>query len=114
MERRAYERIPLPSRVQVKFLLGNMIYPGVVTNISESGMFIGTKLSFPVGTEIDIAVILPSEEVLKIPVKVRRTITSDAFYEYEYHDSNGMGVEVLTTPHSYQQFVSDLRNTYYC
>ena len=114
MERRSYERVPVPSRVQVKFLLGNMIYPGVITNISENGMFIGTKLTFPVGTEVDIALVLPSEDVLRLPVRVRRTMKTDAFYEYEYNDHNGLGVEVLSVPLNYLRFVSDLKATYYC
>lgn len=114
MERRAYERIPIPARVQVKFLLGNMIYPGVVTNVSENGMFIGTKLSFPIGTDLEIALILPTEEVLKIPIRVKRTTKTDAFYEYEYNNYNGMGVELLSSPHRYKQFVNELRATYFC
>ena len=46
MEKRAYSRIP--ANLDARVLYGNLIYSGKVTDISEAGMFINTKVSFPV------------------------------------------------------------------
>ncbi|MBI4686791.1 MAG: PilZ domain-containing protein [Nitrospirae bacterium] len=113
MNKRLYERIAVSEKVEVRFLLGNMIYPGVISDISENGMFIGTNLHPLVGSEVDVVVLLPTKEVLKFPVRIRRAKKpGNPHADYSGHNHNGVGVELLEPPQAYKQFVNDLKSVY--
>jgi hypothetical protein len=101
MQRRAFERIP--ADLQANFFCGNTIFTGTVTNLSENGMFVKTKMCFPFDSTLEILIPL-KEEVLKVPIKVSRIEKAEDFYD-------GMGVEVLNPPQNYVEFVSRLKST---
>ncbi len=85
MDRRACERVS--TKIEAKFFYGNALYEGEITNLSENGIFISTKMCFPFEAKFEI--LIPRDEgVLKVPVKVIRIIKSDGFYD-------GMGLELL-------------------
>lgn len=100
MNRRAYERIS--TNIEAKFFYGNAISSGEITNLSESGIFINTKLCFPFESRFEIFIPLDGE-VLKILVSVSRIIKTDDFYD-------GMGVELLERPRNYLEFVRSLKS----
>lgn len=100
MQRRAFERIAADLRAN--FFCGNTIFRGTVTNLSENGMFVKTKMCFPFDSMFEILIPL-KEEVLKVPVKVSRIEKAEDFYD-------GMGVKVLNPPQNYIEFVRRLKS----
>ncbi len=100
MQRRAFERIP--TNLQTTFLSDNTSYTGTVTDLSENGMFINTRVDFPFNSRLEIRIPL-KEEILKVPVKVSRIKKTDDFYD-------GMGVELLNPPPNYLEFVNRLKS----
>ncbi|MBI4683480.1 MAG: PilZ domain-containing protein, partial [Nitrospirae bacterium] len=56
VEKRACERYP--ANLQARLFFGNMIYSGMVTNLSKNGMFVSTKVRFPVNSEFMMVVLL--------------------------------------------------------
>jgi hypothetical protein len=69
-DRRAFERYP--ANLQARLFYGNTIYSGMITNLSKSGMFVSTRVKFPVNSEFVMVVNLNNRS-MKIPVKVRRS-----------------------------------------
>jgi len=104
MEKRALERLSV--NLQARLFYGNMVYTGTVSNLTESGMFICTEMSFPVDTLL-VSVILLDGHTLKIPVVVRRTLKSNNHPEGV--KDNGIGVGLLNPPAEYMDFVSTAR-----
>ncbi len=104
MEKRAYRRVP--ADLQARVLYGNLIYSGKVTDISENGMFINTKVTFPVNA-VFLLMVLVNDCVMKIPIKVKRLVKSGEDYSGE--DRCGMGVELVKTPQHYLDYVSSCK-----
>ncbi|HBH61361.1 MAG TPA: hypothetical protein DDX85_06420 [Nitrospiraceae bacterium] len=101
MEKRAFQRLSV--NLQSRLFYGNMVYTGIVTNISENGMFISTKMSFPVDS-VFIAIILLDTQTLSIPVKIRRTVK--AAEHSSLNEDCGIGVGLLNTSKEYLDLVS--------
>ncbi len=101
MQRRAFERIP--ANLQTKFFSDNTICTGTVTNLSENGMFINTRMCFPFNSMFEIRIPL-KEEILKVPVKISRIVKTGDFYD-------GIGVKLLNPPRNYLEFVRGLKST---
>ena len=106
MEKRASERIH--KKLQVKFWSEGISYTGITTNVSENGMFVGTKRELLSDALLDMDVILPSGELLRVPVRVRRTIRTDNFYDYNIYE-NGLGVQMASQHPRYEKFVKGLK-----
>ena len=101
IERRRYQRIN--TQLNVSFYCNETDYEGVITNISEGGMFIRTRrLSFPFESELNIFLRTP-EKILTVPVKVCWLSKSTDVFD-------GMGVEVKDHIPEYIAFVNSLRN----
>jgi DUF4097 and DUF4098 domain-containing protein YvlB len=101
MERRAFERFP--AKLQARIFFGNMVYTGVITNVSRNGMFISTKMGFPMDVVFMTVILLDNNSTVDIPVKVKRTV--------KINDCNGdvkcgLGVELLNPPQKYLEFIS--------
>lgn len=96
-ERRAHVRYP--SNMQARFFYGDMVYEGMVTDISEKGMFISTEMRFSQSQVIDVLLMI-DKKVLKVPVAVRRSVKHDS------DGSGGVGVELLRTPGRYIDHVA--------
>ncbi len=103
-EKRACRRIP--ANLQARLFYGNMIYTGTVTNLSENGMFISTKVKFPVNS-VFIMLMLINKHALKIPIKVRRTVSP----ENDYYPDYGMGVELVNAPQNYLDYVTGYQSS---
>lgn len=106
MEKRTSQRIS--KKLQVKFWSEGISYTGITTNVSENGMFVGTKRELLSGALLDMDVILPSGELLRLPVRVRRTIRTDNFYDYNIYE-NGLGVQLVSQHPRYEKFVKGLK-----
>ncbi len=100
MEKRACERIS--TKLYTGFSFDDKFYRGIVTNLSEKGMFISYRVNFPFNQSFEL-LILSKEKLLKIPVKVVRLIRGDRYY-------NAMAVEVLNPQKDYLEFVDSLRD----
>jgi len=102
MERRAFER--MLSNIKVKFSCCHIDYDGVVTNLSENGIFISTSgMNFPFESKLEI--LMPTgHRVLKIPVEVTRMIKSADLYDC-------IGVRLINPSQDYLKFVSNLNSS---
>ncbi len=100
VERRAFERFP--ANLQARLFYGNMIYSGMVTNLSKGGMFVSTNVKFPVNTEF-MAVVMLNNRTMKFPIKVRRSIKKED--GYSFRTGGGIGVELLDAPQNYLDYI---------
>lgn len=103
MEKRTFQRLPV--NLQSRLFYGNMIYTGIVTNLSENGMFITTKVNFPVDS-VFIAIILLDSHTISVPIKIRRTVRAEQSISNE---ESGLGVGLLNTSKEYLDFISKTR-----
>lgn len=99
MWKRAYKRIP--TDIKIRFFSGPKEYYGTVTNLTEKGMFISTKVNFPLQPKLKI-VIPWKREVLRVSALTRSFTRSGNNY-------NGIGVELLEPSREYLEFVNALR-----
>jgi hypothetical protein len=98
MQKRTYER--MNTNVRVSFFYRNDFYHGTMTNCSENGMCIKTRMCFPFETRIEL--LIPSkEDVLKVLVEVKRLEKTEGFYD-------AMGVELLNSSPKYLEFIKSL------
>ena len=100
LDRRMFERFP--ANLQARLFYGNMIYSGMVKNLSRNGMFVSTKVKFRVDSELTLIVLL-NEQTVKIPVKVRRQVGKES--DCCSKADNGIGVELLRVPQNYLNYV---------
>jgi hypothetical protein len=101
IEKRLSDRIS--TNVEVRFFCGNMFYSGMITNLSENGMFISTKRCLPFDSTFEI-LFRSEHEIMKVPVKVSRIEKTEGFYD-------GMGLELLERPRSYSAYLNQLKST---
>lgn len=104
MEKRAFQRLPV--NLQSRLFYGNMVYTGIVTNLSESGMFISTKMTFP-ADYVFIAVILLDTHTISVPIKIKRSVR--ATDHSSRAEECGIGVKLLDPSREYLDFVSRTR-----
>jgi hypothetical protein len=98
MEKRTFKRIP----ANLEFHCFNTDYFGIVTNLSEKGLFIKSKnISFPLVLQFEISIPV-KDETLNVLVKINRITKSNGYYD-------GIGVELLKQPHNYLKFINRLR-----
>jgi hypothetical protein len=101
MEReRAYKRQPrFTKRLEVTFRSGQLSYRGILSNLSENGLFIKTSRGFAPGTTVDIELVLPDNKISHLKGTVRRTIKTVV-----YPTKNGMGVELTKKDEKFIHF----------
>lgn len=105
MERRSYER--LTAILQARLFYGNIVYTGTVINLSENGLFISTRVSFPVNSVL-IAVVLQNGHTFRLPIKIKRVARSNA--QSTMREDNGIGVALLNPPADYLDFVNKCKS----
>ncbi len=101
MEKRAFERLPV--NLQARMFFGNMIYSVKVTDISENGMFINTKINFALNS-IVLTILLLDNDTIKMPVIIKRIEKSDN--GLSGNSRRGLGSEVYQTNKEYNDYVS--------
>lgn len=101
MEKRRDKRVP--SHIEATFFFGNTVCPGTVTNISEYGMCVDTRMFLPFDAHSEILISLKNE-ALNIPVSVKRVVMTDSFYDT-------MGLEVLNPTREYLELIENLKRS---
>ena len=99
MKKRSVERIP--SNLDAEFIWSERVNSGSLADISENGMLINTSTCPPMRAKFEVSIPV-GDEILKVPVKVRRVTKKDNVYD-------SVGLEVLNPPRKYLEFISELR-----
>ena len=102
MEKRIFARIP--TNLRVEFFYGNELSNGIITNVSEKGMFTNTKMCFPVNSRFDILIPL-KERVLQLHAIVCNVEKENDIY-------NGMGIEILYPRKEYLVFIDSITSIF--
>ena len=106
MEKRAFERVAV--KLQARLFYGNMVYTGLVTNISEKGMFICTKMQFPVHARL-ITALKAGDFTYQLTIKIRRTVRPGS-HPVCLEDA-GLGVLLLNPPGEHIDFLTEARSS---
>ena len=105
MEKRGFNRLPV--KYQARLYWGNKVYPGIVGNFSEKGMFIRTMMSPPFDAVIEVVIDL-SKGFIKFPSNVRWSVQVNSL------DNAGkehiMGVELMDVHSDYLDFIKSLKS----
>ena len=99
MKKRSVERIL--ADFEARFLWHDTVNSGTLVDLSENGMLITTAACPPMRARFEVTIPL-EDEVLKIPVKVRRVVKKENVYE-------AVGLEVINPPRRYLEFIGALR-----
>lgn len=100
MRREKVQRHPrFTKRLEVKFTSGENTYKGILSNLSQSGLFIRTNRGFTPGTIIDIELMMPDGTISVLKGIVRRTVKTPLTIK------NGMGVELIEKDSMFMNFI---------
>ena len=95
VQKRALERTP--ANVNVSFFFDKMFYTGVVTNVSQRGMFIRTMVGLTEGLLFPV-ILRREREVVSVLARVRHKRNTG-------YPHSGMGVELIRPPaHFHSKF----------
>jgi Tfp pilus assembly protein PilZ/ribosomal protein S27AE len=101
MDRHRHQRATrFTKRLEARFKSGGLTYTGILSNFSQTGLFVRTNRGFTPGTAIDIELVMPNNEVSVLKGVVRRTIKTQLSSL-----GNGMGVELIEKDSIYSDFV---------
>lgn len=98
----------ITTRINAILFCGNYTCTGTIRNFSKKGMVIDTSCSFPDDTLLDI-VMREIGMTIKVPVRVRRSITKDEFNIQD--DECCTGVELLALDPKYMRLLHHIRTT---
>ena len=99
MARRASWRIPIA--LNARFYCCDQGCSGTIANLSEGGMFITTdEICFPDDAQFELSIPW-NEEMMYIPARLVRSVDFN-------NGHNGIGVELLSPPQAYLDFVDNL------
>ena len=97
---RGYKRTKrFTKRLEVTFRAGGLDFRGILSDISDSGIFIRTSRGFAPNTTLDIELVLPDNTVSHMKGIVRRTIKTPLAIK------NGMGIELTKKDAAFERFV---------
>ncbi len=94
-EKRTYKRINV--RIDVRFFYGGQFFSGTVTQISANGMFIHTRIRFPLKAHFDV-LLKVKDRIIKVPASIAGRRGADRL-------SAGIGVKVLHTSGEYLELL---------
>lgn len=98
---RDYKRNPrFTKRLEATFSSGEFTGRGILSDISENGLFIRTTRGFAPGTDIDIELVMPDGQFSRLAGVVRRTLKTSLSTM-----KNGMGVELTQKDAVYKDFL---------
>jgi hypothetical protein len=98
---RGYQRHPrFTKRLEAMFSSAGLSFTGILSNLSESGLFIRTNRGFTPGTVIDIKLVMPDRKISFLKGLVRRTIKTPMSSL-----KNGMGIELIEKDATYINFI---------
>ena len=97
---REYKRTKrFTKRLEVTFRAGGLNFRGILSNISDNGIFIRTNRGFAPNTTLNIELLLPDNTVSHMKGIVRRTIKTPLAVK------NGMGIELTEKDPAFEKFV---------
>lgn len=100
-EARGYQRHPrFTKRLEATFSSGGLSYRGILSNLSQNGLFIRTNRGFAPGSTVDIELVMPDNTLCRIKGVVKRTIKTPMSSM-----RNGMGIELTEKDAAYLNFV---------
>ncbi|MBI5665492.1 MAG: PilZ domain-containing protein [Nitrospirae bacterium] len=99
MKKRAIDRIP--ANLKAEFFWSDRVNTGHILDLSENGFLIKTDSCPLIKAKFDLNIVL-QDDVLKVPVKVRRIVKNDNNYD-------AIGVEIVNPPKEYLEYVDSLR-----
>lgn len=97
-EKKGFERIP--THLDIKVLNGDSQHNGLVTNISEYGMYFISGMNLSSGLNIEVSIPFKNDN-LKIPVNVIRTKKNGLY--------GGFGAKLSSPYQDYIDFVQSLK-----
>ena len=99
IEKRSIKRIG--TNINASFFQGNLFYSGTVLNLSEKSMFITTKKRLPADSMF-VVVFREYDKLMNVIAQVKRNAVNNL-------QSDGMGIELVSPPAGYVEFVNQLR-----
>jgi len=87
------------KRLEVKFSSGIDTYKGILSNLSQGGLFIRTNRGFAPGTTIDIEIVLPDGTISFLKGIVRWAEKTHLAVK------NGMGIELIEKDTAFMNFI---------
>lgn len=102
--KRDYKRIPrFTKRLEATFSACGLSFKGILSNLSETGLFIRTNRGFIPNTIVDIEIVMPDNKISHLKGIVRRTIKTPVTLS-----KNGMGIELIEKDEAYMNYVKTL------
>jgi hypothetical protein len=101
VEKRAHPRTP--STIAARFFYGNMFYTATITNLSEGGMFIHTRMNLPLNSAL-VVIMREHNLAMNINARVKRTSLQKGLLR-------GIGVELVRPSSHYLDYVSELKSS---
>jgi uncharacterized protein (TIGR02266 family) len=98
MDKRKYERFT--KRLEAEFKVGEQVLRGILSDLSENGVFIRTTKPLAPGSPVEMNLYLPEGKTAKARGVVRRAIKTNSPLV-----KNGMGVELTNYDNSYGGFI---------
>ena len=93
-------------KLQISLFHGNLVYSGIVTNLSESGMFITTKRCFPIDTML-VTTLMLNDNSIQVPVRISRIANP---VKTKGLEQDGLGVKILRSSRDYLDFLDKNRS----
>jgi uncharacterized protein (TIGR02266 family) len=81
-----------PFEINVDIVSEHNFYAGLSLNISEGGLFVATHVEYPVGTKLEIRLLLPGDEE---PTAIRTEVRWVRPHNADADGSAGMGLRFL-------------------
>lgn len=88
------------SNLKIKFFCSHSFCAGTVTNLSEKGMLIETRMTLPFDRKFDVVICL-RERLISVNVRFRKLIGNNKSYDI-------MAVDVLNPQKDYLEFINDI------
>jgi hypothetical protein len=101
VEKRAHPRIP--STIAARFFYCNMFYTATITNLSEGGMFIHTRMKLPLNSAL-VIIMREHKLTMNINARVKRTSLQKGLLR-------GIGVELVRPSNQYLDYVCGFKGS---
>ncbi len=98
MSKRPFHKIR--SNLKIKFFCSHSFCAGTLTDLSEKGMLIETKMTIPFDRIFDVVICL-RERLIRVHVRFRKLIGNNKSYDI-------MAVDVLNPQKDYLEFINDI------
>jgi len=101
MDKRKDKRQPL--KLHVKLNAGTAVSWGILTDVSENGLFIKSNRDFAADTEINIEIVMQNNSTSLLKGIVKRKIDMP-----EEHRRYGLGIELIEKDHRFMNLLGSL------